>query len=257
VGVKTRIENKDLRPFIEFENIYETNSGVSDTVYIIDDEYAVKIFENSGEDIIQNEIEILDSLKELQTVKLRSKEIIYIKNKPSLIYKKCEGEILKEAEAVHIRQIGVFLKELHESTRGKISLNKKLFGKERLRTLIEQSGYVPFIDIFEGIDITLKDEGIIHGDLFLDNALFKDDELSCVIDFSEACNGDFLFDLAVAAISWCRSDQQVKLLLESYGSDIIPEEFKSYMRYALLYYSVTRYLDNRDYKELMEKVDLF
>ena len=254
MGVKTRIENKDLEPFIEFENIYETNSGVSDTVYICDDEYAVKIFENSGVEMIRNEIEILDSVKELKTVKLRSKEIIYIKDKPSLIYKKCKGDILKKAEAVHIRQIGSFLKELHKTTKGKTSLNEKLFGKERLRTLIEQSGYAPFIDIFEGIEITLKDNGIIHGDLFLDNALFKDDELSCVIDFSEACNGDFLFDLAVAAISWCRNDQQVKFLLESYGSDIIPEEFKGYMRYALLYYSVTRYLGKRDYRELLERL---
>ncbi len=254
MGVKTRIENKDLEPFIEFENIYETNSGVSDTVYICDDDYAVKIFEDSNEEMIRNEIEILDSLKELQTVKLRSKEIIYIKNKPTLIYKKCKGDILKKAEAVHIRQIGVFLKELHESTRGKISLNKKLFEKENLKELIEQSGYAPFIDIFDSIDITLKDNGIIHGDLFLDNALFKGDNLSCVIDFSEACNGDFLFDLAVVAVSWCRSDQQVKLLLESYGSDIIPEEFKSYMRYALLYYSVTRYLGERNYRELLERL---
>lgn len=254
MGVKTLVLKEDLKTFIEVENIYETKNGVSDTVYICDDKYVLKLFENSTEDIIQNEIDILDMIKELPCVKLDSTDIIHIKNKPCLIYKKCRGDILEKAEKEHIEQIGIFLNHLHKITKNKRCSNIKLFEKKRLKELISQTGYKPFNDIFEEININLKDDGIIHGDLFLDNALFKDNRLSCVIDFSEACSGDFLFDLAVAASAWCKNDKEIEYLLNSYGTKIESAQFKEYIKYALLYYSVTRYLDNRDYRELLERL---
>ena len=68
--------------------------------------------------------------------------------------------------------------------------------------------------------INLNNDGIIHGDLFVDNAIFKDDKLTCVFDFSDSCNGDFLFDLAVVALSWCKDFIQVKQLLKAYDESI-------------------------------------
>jgi homoserine kinase type II len=254
LGVKTKITKEDLPSFLKADIIYETKSGVSDTVYICDDKNVVKLFENSTEETIRNEMELLDMLKDISAVKLYSKEIIYIKNKPALVYEKCRGKILDKAEDTHIRQIGVFLRKLHTITKGKTSSNKKLFEKESLNKLIGKTEYSSFKEIFESIDIILKHDGIIHGDLFLDNALFQENKLSCVIDLSEACSGDFLFDLAVVALSWCRNDDEIKLLLDSYGNNIKLERFKEYIKYAALYYSVTRFLDNRDYKELLDKI---
>lgn len=45
--------------------------------------------------------------------------------------------------------------------------------------------------------------GLVHGDLFIDNALFQDDNLSGVIDFFNASWSPKLLDLAICLMDWC------------------------------------------------------
>lgn len=45
--------------------------------------------------------------------------------------------------------------------------------------------------------------GIIHADLFRDNAMFEGDQLTGIIDWYYSSTGHYLFDLATVANDWC------------------------------------------------------
>ena len=53
--------------------------------------------------------------------------------------------------------------------------------------------------------------GIIHSDLFRDNALFDGDALVGVIDFHYAREAELIDDVAVAALDWCWGDEGIDL----------------------------------------------
>ena len=66
--------------------------------------------------------------------------------------------------------------------------------------------------------------------------------------------------LAVVATSWCFNNStldvnKVQILLNNYGLVLKIEEFKEYIKYALLYYTTTRYLNNENYKELLKRLE--
>ena len=78
------------------------------------------------------------------------------------------------------------------------------------------AGYLPFNELvllrdastkvasmLDRADVHALPHGIVHGDLFRDNALFNEHGLSGVLDFHHAAESYLLFDLAVVANDWC------------------------------------------------------
>ncbi len=54
-------------------------------------------------------------------------------------------------------------------------------------------------------------KGMIHGDLFADNLLFRGERLTSVLDFEAACRGKFIFDIATAVNALCFVDGRYSL----------------------------------------------
>jgi homoserine kinase type II len=49
-------------------------------------------------------------------------------------------------------------------------------------------------------------EGLVHGDLFRDNVLWKDGRIAALLDFESASREGYAFDLMVTILAWCFGD---------------------------------------------------
>ncbi len=91
-----------------------------------------------------------------------------------------------------------------------------------------------WLGAFEKINGSLETPlptGLIHGDLFPDNVLFKDGKLIAFLDFEEFAIDTFLFDIAMAVNGFCLTKgrpnaQKTALFLDAYEKErpLLPEE---------------------------------
>ncbi len=258
MGIKTTITQKELPLKYQDCKLVETTNGITHSVYLLGTKYVLKIFEDITKQQVLNEQNLLNSLENKIVPKLI--DIIVLKGKISAIYTQLHGVSVVNPEIIHIKQITLFLKQFHSKTTKCNSSNMMIFSRSNLEILINKSDNISLGKYFKNINCTLQNNGIIHGDLFIDNVKFKNDKLTGVYDFSEACNGDFLFDLATIAISWCFNDNKidrikVDILIQNYDDNIKYINFKEYIKYALLYYATTRYINNNNYKSLLNKLE--
>ncbi|MEE8388568.1 MAG: homoserine kinase [Acidiferrobacterales bacterium] len=76
------------------------------------------------------------------------------------------------------------------------ALKQKLSAREN--EILENE--ISYQSKYDSLNLT---SGIIHADLFRDNALFDGDRLCGVIDFYYACTDYYLYDLAITVNDWC------------------------------------------------------
>lgn len=141
-----------------------------------------------------------------------------LKDKPAVLFPRLPGKHPKTPTAEQCRQIGSALGRMHYlSQYWSLSRpNPKGLG------WIQQTA-ASLHDSLPSSDQALLDQaladlnrllatnpglsrGIIHGDLFHDNALYQGERLTGIIDFYNACNGFLLYDLAIVVNDWCGRD---------------------------------------------------
>ena len=115
-----------------------------------------------------------------------------------------------------LETIGRSLGELHVVGKGYKKGIDNRFSFERIADLyMGVRNRLP--NYFRKIMRTLEDEieyltrylegklpkGVIHGDLFADNLLFRGERMTAMLDFEAACRGKFIFDIATAVNALC------------------------------------------------------
>ncbi len=146
--------------------------------------------------------------------------VAYIKGQPALLARRFPGKHPEHPSPAQCAAIGGFLTRMHHETAGldapghprdarwiagAAERHRPHLGPRARQRLDEALAVVAAAE--QRHDWQTLPAGIVHGDLFRDNALFDggDDgqELSAVIDFHHAARAPLLFDLAVTANDWC------------------------------------------------------
>ena len=136
-----------------------------------------------------------------------------LQGKPTLLMTKLPGEHLKTVNPGHCRQMGSMLGRFHTiATAFPYEIKNEFDSAWMDQTLslvrthlsdTETSLLYAAIDRYQDLEASNLPKGLIHGDLFMDNILFKDDALVGVLDFFHIGQDLWLMDLAIALNDWC------------------------------------------------------
>lgn len=136
-----------------------------------------------------------------------------LNHKPALVCKRLAGQSIVSPTPDQCRQIGAQLAKLHLDTRDYSFPIASHHDVNSIKAMFEQvESQLSNADrelIFGELQFQSEHEqqtlpgGVIHGDLFRDNALFVGGQISGILDFYSACRDNWLRDIAVCANDWC------------------------------------------------------
>ena len=283
MAVYTELTDQELRKFVnhfalgELVRAHGIAAGTINTIYDLtttQGHYILRILEGRTRAEAQFEERLIEHLiaKGLRVPRMmpgrRGGAILSIGPRQQVsILEFVEGRELAvfEVEASHARQIGAFLGELSKATKSFRGTKENRFSQDALRDMLDQciagietgeqradleilSTELEMKISFEGLPV-----GMTHGDLFVDNARFKQGELEAVIDFEMASTMPFIYDLSVAIGDWAFSQnvfhaERARALLDGYQESRVlePEELArlyGMMRFTSCRYAISRFFD--------------
>lgn len=228
MSVYTRVNDAELAEFLghyavgELIDFTGISDGIENTNYFVTTSggrFVLTLFEQFTADELPYFLDLMAFLAEhavssahpiadRQGHYLRS-----LKGKPAALVQRLQGYTVDKPNPAQCAALGSMLGRLHavghaftghrENDRGPHwwhDTSDKLDGhiSAEDRQLLDAE-----LDYQAGFRRQQLPRGVIHADLFRDNALFLDDELTGIIDFYYACNDVLLYDLAVTANDWC------------------------------------------------------
>ena len=238
MAVYTKINKKDLS-FINkkfdvenFQNFIGIKQGIENTNYLLkskNKKFILTIFEKR---VLKKEIpffmKLMDQLSDLNIncpKPLRNRQgnyLIKIKGKQACIVTFLRGKDKKKLNNRNCFDIGKMVALMHLSTK-KIKLYRKnSMSIKNLKPLLNSIKFKSkkFTNIEKFLKTNFKDirnkwpkslpNGIIHGDLFIDNIFFKNNKLSGVIDFYFAANDYYMYEIAICVNALCFDKNKTK-----------------------------------------------
>jgi homoserine kinase type II len=143
--------------------------------------------------------------------------ITLVGEKPAAVFPWIDGAIVCQARVTtaHAHAVGAALAKLHVAGAG-VPVGEGRFRVEDVRRRLFRITDPHFreatrelmgaLDRWTAERLPDLPRGLIHGDLFRDNVLWKDDTIAALLDFESASEGALGYDLAVTLLAWCFGD---------------------------------------------------
>jgi len=228
MSVYTSINGGELAEFlaaysvgtlVDFEGISE---GIENTNYFVTTtktRYVLTLFEQLKFDELPYFLNIMAFLSEHEVPSahpIADKQQHFLrrlKGKPAALVQCLAGKSIEQPTLDHCRSLGAALGRFHRHSQmfqgHRDNMRGPAWWQESIRNLRSvvdpesakwMGDEIEFQAHYQQIDLP---QGVIHADLFRDNALFEGNQLSGIIDFYYACNDALLYDIAVVANDWC------------------------------------------------------
>jgi len=247
MSVYTRIEQHELESFLlnyqvgDLVDFTGISDGIENTNYFVtttQGRFVLTLFEQLSADELPYFLDLMAFLAEHEVPSAHpvadndNQYLRELKGKPAALVVRLDGAGIKQTNPEQCRALGNSLGKLHavshqfkgqrNNPRGPAwwhemsdKLANHLSASER--TLLDQE--MTYQKAHSEDELPT---GVIHADLFRDNALFDGNTLTGIIDFYYACNDVQLYDLAVTVNDWCSNhdgsldEQRVIAMLDSY-----------------------------------------
>jgi homoserine kinase type II len=217
------LESYDIGNAVAFKGIAE---GVENSNYLLDTEsgrYILTLFEKrtNPEDLpyfmgVMDHLAVKGFPAPLPVKGKDGETLRELCGRPAVIISFLSGMSINRPSPKQCRSLGEGLAKFHQALSdyaGERTNNLSVDGWRNLYDGRAQSAE----NIASGLSAQLESDldfleknwpqnlpkGVIHADLFTDNAFFIGDDLSGVIDFYFACNDALAYDIAVCLNAWC------------------------------------------------------
>ena len=266
----------DIEEIISFQGI---KKGIENTNYLLkskNKKFILTIFEKR---VSNKEIPFFMKLMDkLNNSKINcpkplknndGKYLVKLKNKTACIVSFVKGKDKNKLDLKNCFEVGKIIAQMHLVTKNINLSRKNSMGIKNLDPLLKSIKFRSnkFSNLEKFLINNLKDikknwpkklpNGIIHGDLFIDNIFFNKNKLSGIIDFYFAANDYFMYEIAICINALCFDNkkskfkinkQKIKNLIKGYESikKISLKEKKSLnilCRGAAIRYLLTRLYD--------------
>ncbi len=249
MSVYTTIDDHQLRAFLsnydvgELQDYQGISDGIENTNYFVNTSqgrFVLTIFEHHSYQEMQYYLNLMHHLADHNVPSanpVADKQGNYLRHfndKPIALVERLKGSSITDISVSHCEQLGMAMGKMHaaglsfdhrqHNPRGPLwcqqtaqKLRQKLNSNERLMLDDE----IHFQQQTRHADLP---RGVIHADLFRDNALWEGNSFSGIIDFYYSCDDVLLYDLAIVANDWCGDEHagldknKVIALLNNYHS---------------------------------------
>ncbi|MDK4680650.1 homoserine kinase [Kingella negevensis] len=230
MSVYTSVSDEEMRQLLteynigEFKSLQGIAQGITNSNYFLhtsENSYVLTVFETLRADELPFFMELTQHLSAngvacpAPIAKKNGDLTATLANKPACIVSKLTGCDTAFATEEQCFSTGAMLAKMHLASK---SFTQTMLNPRHAAWWTESSEkLLPFLDTEDAALLTNEiaflaqhpdshlPSGIIHADLFKDNVLLNQNQVSGFIDFYYACNGSFVYDLAIAINDWARN----------------------------------------------------